>query len=116
MIAIFRTEDNQQAMSLVINYLSANPEKERRLYVVSAAYRISKQFLEKIHKCLPFSKATNYLDNVKLQYHHNNVHAMPIGDGSKLRGLRGDMVFIEADVIPKDTLQSVLGAIPCEQQ
>lgn len=107
-VMTFKNDQRELALSYLIWESAGNDEQ--RILVISSAYRLSKTMLKTLKGTLLRSQYGEVKPD-KMTVLNNNtiIEAIPIGDGSKVRGHRPDkLVIIDVDTIPKDILQTIV--------
>jgi hypothetical protein len=107
-VMTFKNDQRELALSYLI--WEAAGDDEQKILVISPAYHLSKTMLKTLKGtllCSRYGRAD--IDRTTVINNNTTIVAMPIGDGSKVRGYRPDkLVIIDVDTIPKDILQTLI--------
>jgi hypothetical protein len=115
-VMTFKNDQRELALSYLI--WEAAGDNEQRILVISPAYHLSKTMLKTLKGmflCSRYGRAD--IDRTIVINNNTTIEAMPIGNGSKVRGRRPDkLVIIDVDNVPQDVLATVISStITCKK-
>jgi hypothetical protein len=102
MTLLFTPSTPDQALSLLNNLLTHG--HGQKIVVCSAAFLWSRQLAERVAKDTG-SEVRKDPDQTKLTLGTNEARFRPVGDTSRIRGIRPDVLVVVTEAVPKEMLE-----------